>query len=571
MSIVQINQIVKKIRSTYDCLLNFSDIKDFDFSKSQHIDMAVSRGMNAFVIEHLTGCSSMEAALSVTDSGDDNGIDAIYYDNSTNCLYLCQAKYDHDGKGEPDLGAVKKFIDGFRDLLELRFEKFCDKVQKRQAEIESILEQPGLKAKLLLIYTGVNKCKKNIDEFDQLMEEYNDYDAEEPWLSYEYYTQKELYDILTSANNTSIDSDIIIHNFGFVESTSPKACYGQIAASDLGELWKKYGTRLFSENIRNLLPKSEINDDMVDTLKTASHLFWYYNNGITMICDHFEKKRIGGANRKIGYFDVQNISIVNGAQTTGTIGTYYMSLPEEIAEQTLEDAFVQIRIIQTKDAEGNEAEKDLGKMITINNNMQNKIIARDFASQTDLQKQLKVELEQEGIIYHISRGDNEVSNATNFSINEAGRARCNTIGIKYLMIAHRSLNTHLFKNMDSNEYKAVFNENLSGIEVWNTVLIQRAIDEVLLKERKRNPDIREIIVYGKDYLSYVTFNKLWKKISKTDIVEIKDSDKDSIRNYVLDVARKLSYHIDSIEKMTRNIFQNTGDIETLHDLIKASI
>lgn len=109
------------------------------------------------------------------------------------------------------------------------------------------------------------------------------------------------------------------------------------------------------------------------------------------------------------------------------------------------------------------------------------------------------------------------------------------------------------------------------IEVWNTVLIQRAIDAILLKERKQNPDIREIIVYGKDYLSYVTFTKLWKKISKTAIVEIKDSDKDSIRDYVLDVAKILSSHIDSFEKTTRNVFQNAGDTEGLHDLIKALI
>lgn len=490
MSILQLNQIVKKIRYTYDELLDFSDITGFDFSKKEHVDMAVSRGLNAFVIEYLTGCTSKEAALAVTDSGDDNGIDALYYDKNTNCLYVCQAKYDHDGKGEPDLGSVKKFIGGFKNLLDLRFEKFCEKIKRRQAEIEAILDEPALKVKLLLIYTGVNRCQKNVDEFEELKEELNDFDEEDTWLSYEYFTQKELYEILTSANVTSIDTDIIIHNYGFAEATSPKACYGQIAASDIGELWKKYGSRLFSANIRNLLSKSEINDSMLNTLKTASRLFWYYNNGITMICDQFEKKKIGGANRKTGYFDVKNISIVNGAQTTGTIGAYYLTLPESTAEQALEDAFVQVRIIQTKDSSGNEVEDELSKSITINNNMQNKIIARDFASQTELQKRLKTELELEGITYHISRGDNEVSDANNFSINEAGRARCNTLGIKYMMIAHRGTNTHLFKRIGSNEYNAVFNETLSGIEVWNTVIVQRAIDETLFKERKKNPDIK---------------------------------------------------------------------------------
>lgn len=136
------------------------------------------------------------------------------------------------------------------------------------------------------------------------------------------------------------------------------------------------------------------------------------------------------------------------------------------------------------------------------------------------------------------------------------------------MIAHRGTNTYLFKNINSNEYKAVFNDTLSGIEIWNTVLIQRAIDEVLLKERKRNPDIREILIYGKDYLSYLIFNKMWRKISKTDIIEIKDHNKEEIRTYALSIAQKLSPYVKNIDKTTRNIFQNGSDIEKIHAQIK---
>ena len=86
MSVVQIKQIVKKIEETYNYLLDFSDIKDFDLSKEDHKNMAVSRGMNAFVLEYLTGCTSEDAALSVTDSSKDNGLDAIFYDSNATRL-----------------------------------------------------------------------------------------------------------------------------------------------------------------------------------------------------------------------------------------------------------------------------------------------------------------------------------------------------------------------------------------------------------------------------------------------------------------------------------------------------
>lgn len=565
MSIIQIKQIVKKIHDTYDKLLDFTDISNFDLSKSDHSDMAVSRGLSAYVIQHLTGCSAEDAARSVTDSSDDNGIDAIFYDSNINCLYVTQAKYDHDGSGEPDIGSIKKFLDGFEDLLETRFEKFCNKIEKRQTEIEDILDSSGLTAKLLLIYTGINKNERGIAEFDQAMSRLNDSSS---WVSYEYFTQKELYEILTSSKSLSIDTDIVIREFGSAIMEPPKAFYGQVAASDIGELWKQYGSKLFSSNIRNLLSKSDVNENMLDTLKTAGRLFWYYNNGITIICDSIEKKRIGGTSRDAGTFIVKNLSIVNGAQTTGTLGSFYTSLSEQDVERYLGDSYVQVKVIQTKDDKGKDIEPELGKQITINNNMQNKIVARDFASQTELQKRLKVELEQEDIVYHISRGEDEVSNSTNFSISEAGRARCNTIGIKYVMIAHRGINTYLFKNMDSNEYKAVFNDSITGVQLWNNVILQRAIDEVLKKERKNNTDIREVLIYGKDFLSYKAYCKYWKNISKNEIIKVSNSDRDNIRKYCIGLANDLSTQIKSFDKPTRNVFQSESDVELLNEAIK---
>ena len=564
MAVLQINQIVKRIHDTYDDLLDFSDIKGFNVNKPENANIAVARGLNAYVIKFLTGCTEEDAASSVTDSGDDNGIDAIFYDEVANCLYVTQSKYDQDGKGEPDLGSVKKFIGGFKDLIEMRFEKFCTKIKRRQTEIESILDRSNLNAKLLLIYTGVNKGQKNIEEFEQITKELND--LGQNWVSYEFFTQKELYEILTKASSSSIDVDLMINNFGFVDG-NPKAFYGQMAISDIGELWKKYGSSLFAANIRNLLAKSDINDGMLNTLKNNAHLFWFYN-GITIICDRIEKKKIGGSSRGAGTFEVKNLSIVNGAQTTGTIGAYYSSMTEDEAERLLADSYVQVKIIQTKDEDGNDVEEDLSKNITVNNNMQNKIISRDFASQTSLQKRFKTELDQEGITYHISRGDDEASNATHFSISEAGRARCNTLGIKYVMIAHRGINTHLFKDMESNEYKAAFNENLTGIELWNTVLLQRAIDEALQKERKANPEIRDILVYGKDFLSYLFLRR--KKISKTTVMAVTEDDKTNIREFVAEAANSIAEHIKQQEKTTRNYFQSGVDVESLYNALRDS-
>ena len=52
-------------------------------------------------------------------------------------------------------------------------------------------------------------------------------------------------------------------------------------------------------------------------------LFKYFNNGISILCKSYKKTAFGGANTDLGIFDCENIQIVNGAQTVGTIGEFY--------------------------------------------------------------------------------------------------------------------------------------------------------------------------------------------------------------------------------------------------------
>ncbi len=70
----------------------------------------------------------------------------------------------------------------------------------------------------------------------------------------------------------------------------------------------------FEENIREYLGKSSINKKIIDTLRDENQRknFFYYNNGITIICDSSEKVK---ANVRL----LINPQIVNGCQTVPTI------------------------------------------------------------------------------------------------------------------------------------------------------------------------------------------------------------------------------------------------------------
>jgi hypothetical protein len=88
-----------------------------------------------------------------------------------------------------------------------------------------------------------------------------------------------------------------------------------MSGRDLGQLYAKAGDRLFARNIRGFLGDTAINDGMTQTLDTAPGNFWYFNNGVTIVCDSARKTSERGET----ILRVTNPQIINGQQTTRTL------------------------------------------------------------------------------------------------------------------------------------------------------------------------------------------------------------------------------------------------------------
>ena len=134
MSIIHINQISTKIQDLFKSHLDLSDIGINDSQKDEKI---ISRCLAAFAIYNSLEISPELAAQSVIDGGDDNGIDAIYYSPSSKKMVIVQSKWSKDGVGEPESAGVAKFCTGIRDLFNLKFDRFNEKIKKKQNELET--------------------------------------------------------------------------------------------------------------------------------------------------------------------------------------------------------------------------------------------------------------------------------------------------------------------------------------------------------------------------------------------------------------------------------------------------
>ena len=170
MSIVQIRHIQAKLKELYSTKIDTSDSIG-----SNKDDVFFSRAYAAYTLQILASASVDDASKSIVDGLNDNGIDAIYYDQKSKILWLVQSKWIKKGIGEPETGDTSKFCNGVKDLLEFELERFNQKVLDIQNVIEEALNDYETKINLVLSYTGSDSFSEhNRRIVDKLLEEVND-------------------------------------------------------------------------------------------------------------------------------------------------------------------------------------------------------------------------------------------------------------------------------------------------------------------------------------------------------------------------------------------------------------
>jgi hypothetical protein len=152
-----------------------------------------------------------------------------------------------------------------------------------------------------------------------------------------------------------------------------------MSGREVAALYGRAGDRLFARNIRGFLGDTAINEGMENTLRHKPEHFWYFNNGITIVCDSARKT----AERGEAILRVTNPQVINGQQTTRML---------HVAASR--NASVLVRVIsvpRTPERGSAEFEKLVSNIVQATN-WQNHILASDLrandARQVALQRDL---------------------------------------------------------------------------------------------------------------------------------------------------------------------------------------
>jgi hypothetical protein len=342
-------------------------------------------------------------AKAITNGPKDKGIDAIFVDDSARCVFVVQSKYrqEETGKLEPrqdvlsfahlsqvlrgkDDKALRDLIDGANPSLEGKL-----------LEAHRRLNRTGYR--LWLYYVTLGKCSTSLrNESENIVRRSGDasymeiLDGRRLKLLWRDYLDGVAPPIptldLVMESGHGITVNGILQRYD--AHSRIESWVFSMKGDAIVELFEAGGKRLFARNIRGFLGDTDVNRSMEHTLKTEPARFFYYNNGITILCD--EAKKVSSQGRDV--LRVSNPQVINGQQTTRTLARKAMAARK---------ASVICRVIRVPrgGSDGDDEFDSLVSQIVEATNWQNAIKSSDLVANDRRQIELQRELRKRGYLY----------------------------------------------------------------------------------------------------------------------------------------------------------------------------
>lgn len=556
MSQLHSEQIKSELVRRFKAHVDMSKLANTSTEEREHV--FVSRALSAYVIGNVARISDQTAAACITDGSQDQGIDAVYFDQDEKILYLVQSKWRRNNldKGIA-LKEVQSFIEGIRLFLDSRFDQFSiDFQMKAVPHLHLAHKASDARVYVVLAHNGVTLLHDDARaRLNDLEQELNDVTHVFSWRE---VSQAELHEMVRLAHAPeSIDLTIVLHEYGTI-SEPYRAVYGYITAADIAVWWKQYGTALFTRNVRGLLDthESEVNVAIQKTLEDSPEKFWYFNNGITVLCKSMSQELLGVASKgSIATLTMRGIAIVNGAQTVGSIGSLDVGFEDKLAQARVMSRFIAV----------NEDPSDLSLQVTRAANTQNRIERRDFVSLDREQERLRLDmllgLDKR---YLLKRGDPEMLPAEGCSVDEATIALACEHSVALATQAKREVGA-LWLNIEKAPYVLLFNAKTTAERLWGAVIVMRAVDG-WLAEKRSVTDRHEVdcAVHGNRLVLHLVFYRLAKSVS-----DIEDRSLESLYSSALkevphafaDIVAEMRSHYSSAQPSS--LFKNQKKCEVI--------
>ncbi|NFL33967.1 hypothetical protein FDB64_02530 [Clostridium botulinum] len=484
--------------SMYRNIINKKVDKYCDENNIKNIDL----GFLKYVNELFYNGDYNETEESIVDGQSDKQVDLIQIEeDETTTIRIIQVK-NKNGFESNVVILLRNGLDWIfnreeREVLDLPNNAFKNRI----LEIRDVLANKKSLKNIYIDVCYVTKGNKDdIRENDEIIAEINRLTTQYRNLfenfRFELYGAKELLEYIELLNDKTINTELElvydINTSSLIENRNEniKSLVCNIKASELVKIFLEQKSEyLFEQNVRKYLEdRSKVNKNIIETASNEdSEYFWALNNGVTIICDEYDLKIVGGK----ANVSMENLQIINGCQTT-------MALFQASKNKTLKaDTSLLLRIHQTSD------EKVIEKIILATNN-QNPINPKDLVSNSISQIELqRYFYEIYGVYYQRKRNDFRdingklVNKKDIISNDKVGQAALSCIKC----MAHIALAS---KGRIYSTDADVFDKNKEHI-VLAFFIHEKVLECAKHNFIKSNSELTSLIKFGRFHLTYLLY------------------------------------------------------------------
>jgi hypothetical protein len=439
--------------------------------------------------------SPEEAINSLTEGGNDAGIDGLHIGDLQNdefTVTIFQGKYQRKLEGFSNFpeNAIVKLLVTLKALFDPdKTLNFNPQLQPRIEEIRAlVLDGYRPNVRVMLCNNGL--------PWKQEAQQYINAAGFGNQVSWFHINHDHLVESLLQPKSISdklqLVGEAVIEEFNY-----RRVLIGKISVNEIKNLFDRYGDKLLESNLRRYLGlhhnrvNQEIRQSLLEPEKRPN--FYFYNNGITMICNQFRYNALQHKNYSV---KINNLQIINGGQTCMTITNTLRDMPDD----DFEAAFVLLRLYELEDLNPAIVEE-----ITKATNNQTPVDLRDYRSNDDIQRKLEIAAKDLGYEYKRKR-DAIINGASNIiPATVAAKAVFAIWRRKPYLVQFRE------REIFGQFYEEIFNDKLNSAQLIMGVLIFRMVDS----ERKRYSDdgVLRFIPYATYFLAMLTGEELLEQLN----------------------------------------------------------
>ena len=423
------------------------------------------------LVRTMLDLSDEDAFDCLTEGGGDFGVDAMHLSEERDgefTVSLFQAKYTHkdvEGNANFPENGIKALIHAIRYLFDplTVLGSVNERLRAKIEEVRSLIRDGYIPQVRALA------CNNGLKWNDAAEEEItrSGFGNQVTW---EYINHDRLVMILQAAkpvnDSLRLSGKAMVEDFNF-----SRVLVGRMAVTEIASLIERHGERLLERNIRRYLglQGNRVNEGIRATLRSdESGNFYFYNNGITLICEKFSYNALQAGDYQV---KVENLQIINGGQTCMTI---FKTLKTPALFPLSPDTHVLVRLYQL--ASDNE---DQVRRITFATNSQNPVDLRDLRSNDERQRRLQTDTGQLGYNYQRKRADLSLK-STDITSGVAAEAVLSV----WRQRPHQA--KFFAREHFGKLYDIVFTDDLTGAQTILAVRIYR-----IAENRRRRPQAQD--------------------------------------------------------------------------------